>query len=251
MVKKIIIASGVVWLLQVVALMTSGVDLGEYFGVSASGVFDRGFVWQPVTYMWLHAANTPFHILLNMFVLYMFGGVLESTWGGRKFLRFYLTTGVGAGVIILLWGAISDPNEMNGFQAVRSSVVTIGASGAVYGVVTAFSLLWPDRTVMLLFPPIPMKAIWFIPLLFVFTFFFGPPNVSHAGHLGGIIVAAFLLRKEARRYFNMPNLRYRWNRYRMRGRLRAVRRDKPERRDRDQKRDGDGDDDRNDRSRWH
>ncbi len=238
MVKRIVIATGVIWLLQVCSLQFYGADLTPVFGVSLDGVFDRGFLWQPITYMWLHAYE-PLHVLLNMFVLYMFGGILENTWGSRRFLRFYLTTGVGAGMIILLWATITNPPAQDFAAPSLSSAVTIGASGAVYGVVTAFSLLWPDRTVMLLFPPIPMKAIWFIPLLFFFTVFFGPQNVSHVGHLGGIVVAAFLLRKEARRYFNLPNLRHRWNRYRMRGRLRAVRRDDAERRNR------------NDRTRWH
>ncbi len=212
MVKKIMIATVVVWVLQ---LVVPGLD--NMLAVSRSGVFTDGFIWQPVTYMWLHSPQSPMHILMNMFMLWMFGGILERTWGGARFLRFYLTTGIGAGLIILLWGTIEG-----------SSAPTLGASGAIYGVVTAFSLLWPDRTVMLLFPPIPMKAIWFIPLLFFFNVFFSPANVSHAGHLGGILIAAILLRKEARRYFNLPNFRYRWHRYRMRGRLRAVRREEDE-----------------------
>jgi membrane associated rhomboid family serine protease len=217
MVKRIMIATGVVWVLQ---LLVPG--LTDALAVSVPGVFVQGFVWQPVTYMWLHSVQSPMHILLNMFMLWMFGGILERTWGARRFLRFYLITGVGAGVIILIGATL---------QGVETP--TLGASGAIYGIVTAFSLLWPDRTVMLLFPPIPMKAIWFIPVLFFFNYFFSPPNVSQVGHLGGVLVAAILLRKEAGRYFNLPNLRYRWHRYRMRGRLRAVRREEEEKRRRD------------------
>ena len=217
MVKKIMIASGAVFVLQLL-----WPDLSYYGSVSVDGVFRDGFVWQPITYMWLHSESSPMHILMNLFMLYMFGGILESQWGSRRFLRFYLTTGVGAGVIILLWNTLAGENNP-----------TLGASGAIYGVITAFSLLWPDRQVMLLFPPIPMKAIWFIPLLFVFGILFGGSNVSHVGHLGGVIIAAIMLRKEAGRYFNLPNLRYRWHRYRMRGRLKAVRRDEWERRQKD------------------
>jgi membrane associated rhomboid family serine protease len=215
MVKKIMIGTVVIWVLQL--MMPPG--FGDMLAVSVPGVFHDGFIWQPVTYMWLHSPHSPMHLLLNMFMLWMFGGILERTWGGMRFLRFYLVTGIGAGLIILLWGTVEGSN-----------VPTLGASGAIYGVVTAFSLLWPDRTVMLLFPPIPMKAIWFIPLLFFFNFFFSPANVSHAGHLGGVLIAAILLRKEARRYFNLPSFRYRWHRYRMRGRLRAVRREEDEQR---------------------
>lgn len=219
MVKRIMIATAAIWVLQ---LLTPG--LSEVLAISVPGVFERGFIWQPITYMWLHSPASPMHILLNMFMLWMFGGILERSWGGRRFLRFYLTTGIGAGLIILLWAVIRGDHH-----------TTLGASGAIYGIVTAFSLLWPDRTVMLLFPPIPMKAIWFIPVLFFFNYFFSPPNVSHVGHLGGVLVAAILLRKEARRYFNLPNLRYRWHRYRMRGRLRAVRREEEDRRRNDRR----------------
>jgi membrane associated rhomboid family serine protease len=217
MVKRIMIVTGTLWVLQLV----SGPGLTDTLAVSAPGVFVHGYLWQPLTYMWLHSPQSPMHILINMFMLWMFGGMLERTWGGRRFLRFYLITGVGAGLLILLGAAVEG-----------SEAQTLGASGAIYGIVTAFSLLWPDRTVMLLFPPIPMKAIWFIPILFFFGLFFGPSNVSHVGHLGGIVIAAILLRKEARRYFNLPNLRYRWHRYRMRGRLRAVRREEEEQRKR-------------------
>ncbi len=108
---------------------------------------------------------------------------------------------------------------------------------------TAFSLLWPDRTIMLLFPPIPMRAIWFIPILFALQLVMGGRDgVSNVGHLGGVIVAGILLRNEVQRVIGVRSLRYRWNRMRMRNRLRAVRRDEFERRKHD-------DDD--DRPRFH
>jgi hypothetical protein len=118
------------------------------------GVFRHGFLWQPFTYMWLHSTESPWHLVMNMFSLWMFGGQLEMAWGSRRFLRFYLLCGTGAGLIILGWNAL-----------VGEWAPTLGASGAIYGVLTAFSLLWPDRTIMLLFPPIPMRAIWFIPFV--------------------------------------------------------------------------------------
>jgi hypothetical protein len=87
---------------------------------------------------------------------------------------------------------------------------------------------------MPLFPPIPIKAIWFIPVMFVLQAAFGGGGISHAGHLGGVLVAAILMRRELRAYFgqtlSFSGLRYRWHRYRMRGRLRAVRREDWERR---------------------
>ena len=104
---------------------------------------------------------------------------------------------------------------------------TLGASGAIYGVLTAFSLLWPDRTIMLLFPPIPMRAIWFIPFLFAIQLAMGGQgNVSTVGHLGGVLVAgAAAAHGGAARARPAHAASYRWHRMRMRNRLRAVRRD--------------------------
>jgi membrane associated rhomboid family serine protease len=213
MVKRLLIANGVIWLLQ---LLIPGITA---VGALSSYAVLQGYLWQPFTYMWLHDPYGPWHILFNMFALWMFGGQLEQVWGSRRFLRFYLTCGVGAGLLIFVTNLFVAPG-----------VATLGASGAIYGVLTAFSLLWPDRTIMLLFPPIPIKAIWFIPLLFVMQLASGPSNVSHVGHLGGVLVAGFILRKELTRYISGRGLRHRWNRYRMRHRLRAVRREEWERR---------------------
>lgn len=216
MVKRLLIANGAVYLAQLISPPVT--ELGA---LSTAGVL-RGYLWQPFTYMWLHAPHEPFHIIFNMFALWMFGGSIEQVWGSQRFLRFYLTCGVGAGVLIFVVNWFANPY-----------IPTLGASGAVFGLLTAFSLMWPDRTILLIFPPIPIKAIWFIPFLFLIQLLWGPPNVSHAGHLGGVLVAAFLLRQEVSRYLSFSSLRYRWHRYRMRHRLRAVRREEWERRQRD------------------
>jgi membrane associated rhomboid family serine protease len=172
--------------------------------------------------MWLHDPTSPWHLVMNMFSLWMFGGQLEMAWGSRRFLRFYLICGAGAGLIILAWNAL-----------VGVQVPTLGASGAIFGVLTAFSLLWPDRTIMLLFPPIPMRAIWFIPFLFAIQLAMGgQENVSTVGHLGGVVVAGILLRDELQKVLGVRSLRYRWHRMRMRNRLRAVRREEDQRRKR-------------------
>jgi membrane associated rhomboid family serine protease len=223
MVQRIMIACAVIWLLQMIA-ERSGVPLTELCAVSVPGVFRNGFLWQPFTYMWLHSTEPglPWHLVMNMFSLWMFGGQLEMAWGSKRFLRFYLICGTGAGAIILGWNALSG-----------ASAPTLGASGAIYGVLTAFSLTWPDRTIMLLFPPIPMRAIWFIPLLFAMQLAMGGQgNVSTVGHLGGVVVAALLLRTEVQRVLGLRTMRYRWHRMRMRNRLRAVRRDELERKER-------------------
>ena len=219
MVKRLLIANGVVYLIQILVP-----EFTWWFALTPEAVF-QGYIWQIFTYMWLHDPTGPAHILFNMFALWMFGGTVENAWGSRRFLRFYLTCGTGAGLFIFVLSGISNPN-----------IPTLGASGAIYGVLTAFSLLWPDRTIMLLFPPIPIKAIWFIPLLFVLQLMWGGSDVSHVGHLGGVVVAAVILRAQLTSYFNFRSLRYRWHRYRMRSRLRAVRREEWEKR-----RDGDDD----------
>jgi membrane associated rhomboid family serine protease len=225
MVKRLMIANGVVFLLQILTGRTSGDypdPLTRLGALSAEGVFQHGYLWQPFTYMWLHAPEGIFHIAFNMLALWMFGGTLEQVWGSRRFLRFYLQCGVGAGVMILLVNSFTAPGTP-----------TLGASGAIYGVLTAFSLLWPDRTILLIFPPIPIRAIWFIPTLFLLQLLWGSPDVSHVGHLGGVLVAGFLMRQELSRYVSFSTLRYRWRRYRMRHRLRALRREEWERGRRD------------------
>lgn len=221
MVQRIMVACAVIWVLQLI--VGSQFPLTELGSVSVRGVFEHFYLWQPFTYMWLHAPNTILHLLMNMFALWMFGGELEMAWGSQRFLRFYVICGAGAGLIILGWNALTGV-----------SAITFGASGAIYGILTAFSLTWPDRTIMLLFPPIPMRAIWFIPVMFALQLAMGGgQGVSTVGHLGGVIVAGILLRQELQRVLGVRSLRYRWNRLRMRNRLRAVRRDEFERRKRD------------------
>jgi membrane associated rhomboid family serine protease len=220
MIKRLLIANVAIFLLQFLAA-GSGIDLGEWLALSVDGVL-RGMFWQPFTYMWLH--GSALHLLFNMFGLWMFGTPLEQVWGSKRFLRFYLYCGSGAGIIILLWNSAT----------LEPYVPTLGASGAVYGVLMGFALTWPDRTIHLLFPPIPIKAIWFIPFLFLLqlTMSGGQP-ISHAGHLGGVLVALLLMRNEFTRYANLRSFRYRWHRWRMRKRLRAVRREDWERKRRD------------------
>jgi membrane associated rhomboid family serine protease len=220
MVQKLLIANGVIFFLQFI--IPAIVPLGA---ISVAGFF-QGMIWQPFTYMWLHGGLM--HVFMNMFVLWMFGPQLEGLWGSQRFLRFYLICGVGAGFVILIWNLLVGA-FLPGSQLYY--IPTLGASGAIYGLLTAFSLTWPDRTIMLLFPPMPVKAIWFIPLLFVLQFAMGGGhNVSHAGHLGGVIVAGFLMRRELGSYFSFSSVRFKWHRWRMRRRLRSVQQDEVERR---------------------
>jgi membrane associated rhomboid family serine protease len=185
-------------------------------------VCEFGYLWQPFTYMWLHGSLG--HIAMNCFALWMFGSPVALAWGHRRFLRFYLACGVGAGFIIATYPYLA---VALGVAPIASlGYYTLGASGAVYGVLLAYSLTWPDRTIMLIFPPVAFRAIWLIPGLFFFSLMMGDGgNVSHIGHLGGVIVGWFLLRRrgEAGNLLSLKHLRYRLRRYRMRQKLRAVR----------------------------
>jgi membrane associated rhomboid family serine protease len=164
------------------------------------------------------------HLLFNGFMLWMFGSQMALAWGPKRFLRYYLLCGVGAGVMISLWPYVPYALGLAG----RESLIThtLGASGAIYGVVLAYSLTWPERTIMLIFPPVAFRAIWLIPIMFGMTVIM-MPNASHIGHLGGVIVGWIYLRRNGRAgpLFSLNQLKYRWRRYRMRQQLRAVRND--------------------------
>jgi membrane associated rhomboid family serine protease len=217
-IKWIMIASLAVWILQQF--------LGRSFPYDELSVSSYAFrVWQPVTYMWLHDPGSLLHIVSNMLPLYFLGASVERLWGTRRFVQFYFIAGIGAGVFIAGW------DQLDALMFEPSAHITLGASGAVFGVLTAFCLIWPDRTLVLLFPPIPFKAMYLIPGLFVLQLLAdagGGMRISHTGHLGGVIMALIYLRKDfagGLSGISWSGLRYRWNRYRMKSRLRAARRD--------------------------
>lgn len=138
---------------------------------------------QFVSYMFLHAGFS--HLFFNMFALWMFGRQLEYDLGPRRFLTFYLICGVGAGVLNLLV-----------MQFTGDYGVTIGASGAVFGILLAFGLMHPNERLMLLIPPIPIKAKYFVMAYGALELFQGlavSDNVAHFAHLGGMLFGAILL----------------------------------------------------------
>jgi membrane associated rhomboid family serine protease len=217
-VKQLLISLGVIYLAQFL------VPAIYYLGaVTPIAFWQHGHLWQPFTYMWLHDRHGIGHILMNCFVLWMFGSPLAMAWGPKRFLRFYLVCGIGAGAVIatlpyLLYG-------IGAASPMGLEIPTVGASGAIYGVILAYSLTWPERTIMLIFPPVAFKAIWLIPALFFMTLLFGGGNVSHVGHLGGVVVGWAYLRwqGDARASaISWEQIKLRWRRYRMRRKLRAV-----------------------------
>jgi membrane associated rhomboid family serine protease len=234
-IKNLLIANGAVYIAQLIG-PNIGFDVTRFGAVSPYSVWAEWQLWQPFTYMWLHSPGSIWHIVFNMFALWMFGSALALAWGEERFLKYYLYCGVGAGLLICTvpWipvlAGFSQPNP-------SFAIPTLGASGAVMGCLLGYSFTWPDRTIMLIFPPIPIKAIWLIPLILMMEFTSGPSNVSHVGHLGGLVVGWWYLVHEGKTP-NAPslnNLKLRFRRYKMRQNLRAVRDEEREarRRDRD------------------
>lgn len=141
--------------------------------------------WQLLTYGFLHGNFN--HILFNMFGLWMFGRDLERLMGPKRFLIYYITCVVGAGVIQLI---------VAGMQG--GLYPTLGASGGVFGILLAYGVTYPNRTVMLIFPPIPMKAKYFVLFYGLLELYLGisgsAPGVANFAHLGGMVFGFLLLR---------------------------------------------------------
>ena len=213
-IKQILITLACVFLIQNLNLAPSGLLV-----VVPEDVWQHGFLWQPFTYMWMHAGLG--HIAMNCFMLWMFGSPVAMAWGPKRFLRFYLICGVGAGVFIA-----TVPYLLYALGASERSLAipTLGASGAIYGVILAYSLTWPERTIMLIFPPVAFRAIWLIPAMFFMSVVLDPGNVSHVGHLSGAAVGWLYLNStgDARAQISLASIKHRWRRWRMRQKLRAV-----------------------------
>jgi membrane associated rhomboid family serine protease len=154
----------------------------RWFGLRPYDVTHRLFLWQPVTYLFLHAGF--FHVIFNLFALWMFGSDLERAWGPRRFLYYFFLTGIGAGVLCVLL----EPSGV---------IPTVGNSGAIYGVLLAYGLLFPERPI-LLWLLIPIKAKWFVLIMglieFVATRSASGSGVSHIAHLGGMLFGFLYLR---------------------------------------------------------
>jgi membrane associated rhomboid family serine protease len=197
-IKAIIAANVVVFVLQ--ALVPS---LTRSFGLRPFAVVTSFQIWQLATYMFLHAGVL--HILFNMLALWMFGAELERIWGTRYFLKFYFVTGIGAAVLTVLCSLLPF-----GFTADLYYAIVIGASGAIYGILLAYALYFPDRPIYMYFVfPIPAK--YFVMIMGALAFYasIGESNgVANATHLGGLLVG-YLYLKSARIH-PLAELKYRY-----------------------------------------
>ncbi|MBL7903619.1 MAG: rhomboid family intramembrane serine protease [Bacteroidales bacterium] len=267
-VKNILIINVLIYLAQITFLQVFHIDLVDFAGLH----FYESSKYNPaqlVSYMFLHGGYgnsgmlDPTHLIFNMFALWMFGYTLENVWGGKRFLTYYLITGIGAALVhmAVLWITISgiqadaaavmqapdpsvftafldehypgykshlisfinawesDPGNvafvnqasgyMNDLINIQMDVPTVGASGAVFGILLAFGMMFPNSLIYLYFF-FPIKAKWFVILYGAAEIYFGfannpGDNVAHFAHLGGMIFGFFLIRywnKKLRRYNN-------------------------------------------------
>jgi membrane associated rhomboid family serine protease len=186
-VKWLLIANAAAFVVYFLGFDTWLGGLLNYFKLFPQMVIGSLAVWQLVTYLFLHAGLG--HLFFNMIGLWMFGAELERTWGTRKFLQFYFLCGVGAGVFVVLADLLSGaPN-----------IPTIGASGAIFGVLLAYGLLFPDNLIWVWFL-FPVKAKWFVLALGAINFLYlikAPGSgVSHVAHLGGMLIGYLYLKSK-------------------------------------------------------
>ena len=259
-VKNILIIN-VLMLLATFVAAQSGVNLNEILGLHHWSS-DKFKIYQLVTYMFMHGGFM--HLFFNMFAVWMFGKVLEEVWGSKRFLIFYMVTGIGAGLVQMVVNSIDlgmlesaietyaqnptpaafeafiDANVPSYYEGsfreivrqwvlnpgatgymmdsvaisrelleLKRDTVTVGASGSVFGVLLAFGMMFPNVQLMLLIPPIPLKAKYFVILYGLMELYLGisrnpTDNVAHFAHLGGMLFGFILImywRKNTSNYF--------------------------------------------------
>ncbi len=186
----------------------------EEFMISRFALFYMGSpLFQPyqlVTHMFMHGSFT--HIFFNMYTFYFFGVALERVWGSKKFLVYYFITGIGAALLhngvtyleAVHYTSIGDALSLN----MLNMIPTVGASGAIYGLLLAYGMLFPNDRIMLLIPPIPLKAKYFVIIFGVLELLLGLSNpggsIAHFAHLGGMLFGLVLIlywKKNNRMYY--------------------------------------------------
>ena len=228
--KNLIIINVLFWVASIV-LPKVGVDLIPYLGLHYIGS-DGFLLSQFITYMFMHDPMNIMHVLFNMFGVYMFGRILEQVWGPKRFLLFYMVTGIGAAIVQqIVWYVdirpfltaidnynISGDNSVlshylniqqgvlystetmaQAKDMVLNSMITIGASGSVFGILLGFGMLFPNAPLYLMFIPVPIKAKYMVIGYGIIELFsgvsnFSGDNVAHFAHLGGMLFGYFLIR---------------------------------------------------------
>ena len=162
--------------------------LKDYLGLVPTLVLHKFWIWQLATYMFLHVGI--FHILFNMLALWMFGGELERVWGTRYFLKFYFLTGIGAGALTVLVSLL--PFD---FARLLYGANIMGASGAVYGLLLAYAMYFPDRPILLIVFWVPAKwCVTILGAIALFSSLSDAGGIANATHLGGLLVGYLMLK---------------------------------------------------------
>lgn len=238
-VKYLLIANFAVFILEAFIYHFNGPGgydaFVKWFGLVPAGVVPGLRIWQPFTYLFLHDVNSFFlHLVMNMLMLWMFGRELELIWGRNRFLRYYFLTGVGAGLINVVVNTVPWV-----FGRGLSFVPTIGASGAIFGILIACAILFPDRRVYLFPIPVAMSmrtvVIIMAAITFLGTFGVGDSSVSHICHLGGMLVGYLYLRRGSFLYSvrnTVSDWQYRRNRKRFEVYINKHKNEPPSRPDR-------------------
>ncbi|MBP5260103.1 MAG: rhomboid family intramembrane serine protease [Paludibacteraceae bacterium] len=207
-VKNLILINALVWLASLVLPRTTGIDLTDWLGLHYWEA-ERFNLGQLISYMFMHDTGSFSHLLFNMFALWMFGKDLEYVWGPRRFLFYYMLTGIGAGLSQELVWTLS-LHDLSQYQTVYTGAeylpvadylnlpVTVGASGSVFGLMAAFAFVFPQARIFLLFPPISLRAPWFVAIYALIELYggistSGGDHVAHFAHLGGLVFGFLLL----------------------------------------------------------
>lgn len=222
-VKRLIIICAAVYFVQVLLEFFAPqweLYVEHYLGLVPALVLHYGFIWQLVTYSFLHSAHSISHILLNMLTLWMFGSQEEQDWGSRKFLEFYFFCVIGAALVTLAVAYTPLPGA-------SPFIPTIGASGGIYGLLIAFGMLYGDREIYLFPFPFSIKAKYLVGIIIfvvvIATFQPSQGGVANFAHLGGLLFGFLYIKfiptrglmfGASERYFNARNSYYRWKRRR-------------------------------------
>lgn len=225
--KNLLIINVLLWLVEVIFPSFADRGLIRHLGLHYVGASDFNPV-QIITYMFLHSPDSIFHVFFNMFTLWMFGRILENVWGSRRYFVFYFVCGIGAALVQeLVWALtweheyVSAIAQLNGLTyehmknvvdaaaaqgnmqfvdamaEFKNMMVTIGASGAIFGLLLGFAFVFPDMPLYLFFIPVPIKAKYMVIGYGLIEFFLGVSSssstIAHFAHLGGMIFGLILL----------------------------------------------------------
>lgn len=186
--RAIMIVCGAVWVVQLLMWVLFRFDFSPWLGLVPARVV-HGYLWQPATYIFLHSPVSITHILFNLLFVYFFGGDLERYWGGRKYLTYWFVCGIGAGLCVTAASAWRQP---------AAEIPTIGASGAIFGLILAYGMIFAERRILwnFLFPIKARTMAWIMFAIELYSVIIQPGDgVSHLAHLGGAAVGWLYLKR--------------------------------------------------------